>query len=101
MRLDRKIRLLPYEKTLKESGLYAILVRGDRMEKKRERTQRQIDYMKDYNNRHVKWRKVSFNDKNPDDMILMNWIDSQEESTSAYIKHLIREDMEKQSIDPV
>lgn len=86
---------------MKAECLYAILIRGDRMEKKRERTQRQIDYMKDYNNRHVKWRKVSFNDKNPDDMILMKWIDSQEESTSAYIKRLIREDMEKQSKDPV
>lgn len=79
--------------------LYSL--RGDRMEKKRERTQRQIDYMKDYNNRHVKWRKVSFNDKNPDDMILMAWIDSQEESTSAYIKRLVREDMERRSKDPV
>lgn len=81
---------------MKAEGLYAILIRGDRMEKKRERTQHQIDYMKDYNNRHVKWRKVSFNDKNPDDMILINWIDSREESTSAYIKRLVREDMEKQ-----
>lgn len=71
------------------------------MEKRRERTQHQIDYMKDYNNRHVKWRKVSFNDKNPDDMILMGWIDSQEESTSAYIKRLVREDMERRSKDPV
>ena len=71
------------------------------MEKKRERTQHQIDYMKDYNNQHVKWRKVSFNDKNPDDEILKKWIDSQEEPTSAYIKRLIREDMEKRSKDPV
>lgn len=86
---------------MKADGLYAILIRGDRMEKKRGRTQHQIEYMKDYNNRHVKWRKVSFNDKTPDDMILMNWIDSQEESTSAYIKRLVREDMERRSKDPV
>lgn len=65
------------------------------MEKKRVRTQRQIDYMKSYNNQHVKWRKVSFNDKNPEDTIIMDWIDSQNESTSAYIKRLILEDMEK------
>ena len=68
---------------------------GDYMEKKRVRTQRQIDYMKSYNNQHVKWRKVSFNDKNPEDTIIMDWIDSQNESTSAYIKRLILEDMEK------
>ena len=91
---------------MKAEGLYAILIRGDRMEKKRERTQHQIDYMKDYNNRHVKWRKVSFNDKNPDDMILAAWIDAQKElpskeSTSAYIKRLVREDMERRSKDPV
>ena len=69
--------------------------------KKRVRTKNQINYQKQYNNDHVSWRKVSFNDKNPDDMILMNWIDSQEESTSAYIKRLIREDMENQRKDPV
>lgn len=65
------------------------------MEKKRVRTQHQIEYMKSYNNAHVKWRKVSFNDKNPNDMILMDWIDNQKESTSAYIKRLIYEDMQR------
>lgn len=70
-------------------------------EKKRERTENQINYQKQYNNDHVSWRKVSFNDKNPDDEILKKWIDSQEESTSAYLKRLIREDMEKRTKDPV
>jgi hypothetical protein len=70
------------------------------MEKKRKRTQHQIDYMKGYNNEHVKWRKVSFNNKNPEDMILINWIDEQKESTSAYIKSLVREDMKKRTQDP-
>ena len=70
------------------------------MEKKRVRTQHQIEYMKGYNNEHVKWRKVSFNDKNPEDMILINWIDEQKESTSAYIKSLVREDMKKRTQDP-
>ena len=76
--------------------------RGDIMDgKKRVRTKNQINYQKRYNNDHVSWRKVSFNDKNPDDMILKTWIDSQEESTSAYIKRLVREDMERRSKDPV
>lgn len=81
--------------------------RGDNMDgKKRVRTKNQINYQKRYNNDHVSWRKVSFNDKNPDDMILAAWIDAQKElpskeSTSAYIKRLVREDMERRSKDPV
>ena len=76
--------------------------RGDIMEgKKRVRTENQKKYQKKYNNDHISWRKVSFNDKNQDDIVLMKWVDCQEESTSSYIKRLIREDMEKQSKDSV
>lgn len=57
----------------------------------------QMQYQKDYNNQHVKWRKVSFNDLNPDDEILKNWIDQQNESTSSYLKRLVRQDMESQN----
>lgn len=70
-------------------------------EKKRARTVGQISYQKKYNRDHVAWRKASFNDKNPDDMILMQWIDSQEEKTSAYLKRLVREDMKRRGKDPV
>ena len=77
------------------------LRRGDSMaEKKRVRTEGQIRYQKKYNHDHVVWRKVSLNDKNPDDEILKKWIDSQQESTSAYIKRLVREDMERRTKDP-
>ena len=74
--------------------------------KKRVRTKNQINYQKQYNNDHVSWRKVSFNDKNQDDMILAAWIDAQKElpskeSTSAYIKRLVREDMERRGKDTV
>lgn len=71
--------------------------RGDNMPKQNGGNFDQKQYMKDYYKEHVKWRKVSFNDTVPEDVVLREWIDGQQESTSAYIKRLVRQDMEARS----
>lgn len=38
---------------------------------------------------------VTFNKRKPDDMILLDWLNGVSEKKVAYIKRLIREDMEK------
>lgn len=38
---------------------------------------------------------VTFNKRKPDDMILLDWLNNRDEKKVAYIKRLIREDMEK------
>lgn len=48
------------------------------------------EYMKE-NIRHI---KVSLNKSKPDDVKVINWIESQPEGASGYIKRLVREDME-------
>lgn len=53
----------------------------------------QREYDKTYHREHTIYRKVSFNNSNPDDMRMVEWIDSQPEATSAYIRRLILEDM--------
>lgn len=38
---------------------------------------------------------VTFNKRKPDDMVLLEWLNSRNEKKVAYIKRLIREDIEK------
>jgi hypothetical protein len=53
----------------------------------------QLKYIGEYNRQNIVYRKISFNKKNQDDKAIMEWIDSQEESTSSYLKRLALEDM--------
>jgi len=55
----------------------------------------QMQYIKDYNREHIYYRKLSFNVSNEDDMRMMKWLDERPQSTSSYLKQLIREDMNK------
>lgn len=61
--------------------------------KRKPASPKQIDYIMAYNRQHIRFRKACFNDQDPEDLKMMDWIDSQEESTSAYLKRLVYEDM--------
>ncbi len=52
-------------------------------------------YDAEYNKKFVKVKHVMFNITNPEDVELMEFLDSHE-SKNAYLKALIRADMEKQ-----
>ena len=54
----------------------------------------QLKYIAQYNKENIAYRKVSFNRKKPEDVEIMEWIDSQEESVSSYLKRLAKQDME-------
>ena len=64
--------------------------RGDVMERKRVRTENQKEYQKQYNNEHISWRKVSFNDKNADDEFSHLW-----DSVSPISDHILLDYMEQ------
>ena len=55
----------------------------------------QAKYISEYNKENIHYRKISFNRRNPEDEKIVEWIDSQQESTSAYLKRLAREDMQR------
>ena len=55
-----------------------------------DKTQYDIDYAR----KHIKRKFIPFNDTNPEDAILLEWLASKENVTQ-YIKQLIREDMNK------
>ena len=52
-------------------------------------------YDMDYYKRSIVRKVMNFNKVVPDDMELLNWLESQSEGISPYIKRLIREDMRK------
>lgn len=54
----------------------------------------QREYVKAYTRQHIQYRKASFNTQFPEDLQLLTWIDSQPESTSQYIRRLVKEDMQ-------
>lgn len=56
----------------------------------------QREYVKAYAREHIVYRKASFNDQNPQDQQILEWLDTRPESTSAYIKRLILEDLASQ-----
>ena len=55
----------------------------------------QMKYIKEYNRQHISYRKISFNDQNPEDKMIQEWIDTRKETTSSYLKRLVKEDMKK------
>lgn len=56
----------------------------------------QAEYVKRYHREQVIGKKVTFNRNNPDDMALLQWLESQPEGMVGYMKRLIREDMGRQ-----
>ena len=51
-------------------------------------------YDTEYNRTHVRRKFIPFNDQNADDMELLSWL-ATKDNVAAYVKKLIREDMEK------
>lgn len=47
-----------------------------------------------YHNQHFKAKNILFSDLNPSDIELLEWV-NQQKGISAYVKGLIREDMER------
>jgi hypothetical protein len=54
----------------------------------------QQKYIREYQSQFVKCKKAVFNTQNPDDVKMMEWIDSQPEGASSYMKRLVKADME-------
>lgn len=54
----------------------------------------QQKYINEYNREHIVYRKMSFNLGKPEDLALLEWIDSKQ-GTSGYLKRLIAEDRAK------
>lgn len=52
-------------------------------------------YMNQYINTKIVYKSINFNNGKPEDIEMLEWIDSQPEKTSPYLKRLIREDMIK------
>lgn len=49
-----------------------------------------------YAKQFFKCKNIAFNTLYPEDIALLDWVKSQPENGSQYIKRLIREDMERQ-----
>ena len=50
-------------------------------------------YVQQYLHQFRAAKSLTFNKKNPDDMAMLEWIDSQPEGVNKYLQRLIREDM--------
>lgn len=53
-------------------------------------------YDMEYAKHHIRRKFIPFNDNNPEDQQLLAWLEDQENVT-AYVKGLIRRDMENKS----
>ena len=54
-------------------------------------------YDQEYAKKYFKSKIISFNTKKPDDIALLDWIKSQPEEGTKYIKRLVKEDMERRT----
>ena len=61
----------------------------------RKKSLKTYEYEQSYIKETYKWVNVQFNIKNPDDMEVYDRIANQAESKAAYIKRLVKEDMNK------
>lgn len=52
-------------------------------------------YDQQYLKENIQTVGVTFNKRKPEDMVLLDWLNNHSEKKVAYIKRLIREDMEK------
>lgn len=55
-------------------------------------------YDTQYNREHVRRKFIPFNDQNPDDEIMLEWLEKQGNVTQ-YIKGLIQDDMKRKKAD--
>ena len=55
----------------------------------------QKEYVNEYIKTTIIYRRMSFNRNKPDDMQMVEWIDSQPGGASNYLKRLVRGDMER------
>ena len=53
----------------------------------------QAEYIKKYHREQRIEKKVTFNRNNPDDMVLLEWLQSRPDGMVHYIESLIRSDM--------
>jgi len=57
----------------------------------------QMEYIKQYNNQHIKYRKLSLNVSKEEDNRVLEWLDAQPDGISSYLKRLIQEDMQRRA----
>lgn len=55
------------------------------------------EYDKQYARENIKRKHIPFNQNNPEDMALLDWINRQPNATE-YIKRLVREDIKRDSL---
>ena len=55
----------------------------------------QSEYVKDYQRRNIRYRKMNFNLTKPEDTEMLEWIDRQPEGASNYLKKLVTADMNR------
>jgi len=63
-------------------------------EKKRTKEEK-YSYDQNYLRQNVVAVNITFNRQKPDDMVILDWLNSRKESKVAYMKRLIISDMEK------
>jgi hypothetical protein len=51
-----------------------------------------VQYRKQYQRRHIRFRKMNFNLEKPDDVKMLEWLDAQPEGVSNYLKRLVAAD---------
>jgi len=61
----------------------------------RKKTPEMYQYEQNYIKETYKWVNIQFSQKNPEDMEIYDHIANQPESKAAYIKRLVREDMQR------
>lgn len=55
----------------------------------------EYQYQQDYIKSNLKFKNCTFNLRKPEDVAILEWIDSQPEGATRYIKRLIKEDYER------
>ena len=59
----------------------------------------QAEYSVEYHKKNIVHRCIVINKNNPDDQNILDWIDSQREATSPYLKRLVQEDMSRSAAE--
>ena len=55
----------------------------------------QKQYVNEYIKAKIVYRRMNFNKGKPDDMEMVEWLDSQPEGVSNYLKRLVADDMRR------
>ena len=56
---------------------------------------KKLEYIKEYNRENIVYKKINFNRGKPDEMQIVEWLESRPEGIAMYLKRLIAEDMKK------